>query len=288
MTSVARCETVGQRVPAAVDVVELALGDRVVDVDRREQQRARLPSSGRGDARRSSSPRETPRMPVASLRPAARVALQLGAQRVEDDAPLLGLVVRIERRHRARPSRTRTPCARTASRRRRRRRSASGPLPSGHTSASFVHHQYSSSVSPFHAKTGSALRILDACRRSPGGPTTTAAAAWSCVEKMLHDTQRTSAPSSVSVSISTAVWMVMCRLPMMRAPASGFFAGVALAQRHQPGHLLLGEADFLAAELGEAQIRAPCTARAPPWRRRRTHGSCQRQRSYCSSALGRT
>ena len=35
-------ETVGQRVPAAVDVVELALRDRVVDVDRREQQLARL------------------------------------------------------------------------------------------------------------------------------------------------------------------------------------------------------------------------------------------------------
>ena len=32
-----------------------------------------------------------------------------------------------------------------------------------------------------------------------------AAAAWSCVEKMLHDTQRTSAPSSVSVSMRTAV-----------------------------------------------------------------------------------
>ena len=32
-----------------------------------------------------------------------------------------------------------------------------------------------------------------------------AAAAWSWVEKMLHDTQRTSAPSSLSVSISTAV-----------------------------------------------------------------------------------
>jgi hypothetical protein len=29
-----------------------------------------------------------------------------------------------------------------------------GPLPSGHTSASTVHHQYSGSVSPFHANTG--------------------------------------------------------------------------------------------------------------------------------------
>lgn len=45
-----------------------------------------------------------------------------------------------------------------------------------------------------------------------------AAAAWSWVEKMLHEAQRTSAPSAVRVSISTAVWMVMCRLPAMRAP----------------------------------------------------------------------
>ena len=55
-----------------------------------------------------------------------------------------------------------------------------------------------------------------------GRPTTTAAAAWSWVEKMLHDAQRTSAPRSASVSMSTAVWTVMCRLPMIRAPASGF------------------------------------------------------------------
>ncbi len=50
----------------------------------------------------------------------------------------------------------------------------------------------------------------------------TAAAAWSCVEKILHDAQRTSAPSSRSVSMRTAVWMVMCSEPMTRAPASGF------------------------------------------------------------------
>src|SRR6185295_10438436 len=35
-------QTVGQRVAAAVDVVELALGDGVVDVDRGKQQRPRL------------------------------------------------------------------------------------------------------------------------------------------------------------------------------------------------------------------------------------------------------
>ncbi|SKU20219.1 Uncharacterised protein [Mycobacteroides abscessus subsp. abscessus] len=39
----------------------------------------------------------------------------------------------------------------------------------------------------------------------PLGPTTTAAAAWSWVEKILHDAHRTSAPSATRVSISTAV-----------------------------------------------------------------------------------
>src|SRR5262245_58526600 len=48
-----------------------------------------------------------------------------------------------------------------------------------------------------------------------------AAAAWSWVEKMLQDAQRTSAPSALSVSMSTAVWIVMCSEPAMRAPVSG-------------------------------------------------------------------
>src|SRR5262245_42283212 len=109
-----------------------------------------------------------------------------------------------------------------------------GPLPSGHTRHSTVHHQYSSSVSPFHAKTGMPFGF---CTVPPvsGRPTTTAAAAWSCVEKMLHDTQRTSAPSSDSVSMSTPVWIVIWRLPMMRAPASGFFPSYRLRTAIRPG-----------------------------------------------------
>ena len=83
-----------------------------------------------------------------------------------------------------------------------------------------MHHQYSSRVSPFQAKTGTP------CGSSavPSGPTTTAAAAWSWVEKMLQEAQRTSAPSATRVSISTAVWMVMCSEPAMRAPARGLSA----------------------------------------------------------------
>ncbi len=71
-----------------------------------------------------------------------------------------------------------------------------------------MHHQYSSSVSPFHANTGTPRAAM-------------AAAAWSWVEKMLHDAQRTVAPSSSSVSMSTAVWIVMCNEPVILAPRSG-------------------------------------------------------------------
>jgi hypothetical protein len=41
---------------------------------------------------------------------------------------------------------------------------------------------------------------------------------------------------------------------MMRAPASGFFALVLGAERHQARHLVLGEADLLAAPLGEREV----------------------------------
>ena len=81
-----------------------------------------------------------------------------------------------------------------------------------------------------------------------------AAAAWSWVEKMLQEAQRTSAPSAFSVSISTAVWMVMCSEPAMRAPLSGLLRAVLLADRHQAGHLGLGDGDFLAAPVGEPDV----------------------------------
>jgi hypothetical protein len=80
-----------------------------------------------------------------------------------------------------------------------------------------VQPQYSSSVSPFQAKTGTPAGSSTV----PVGPTATAAAASSCVEKMLQLAQRTWAPSATSVSISTAVCTVMCSDPAMRAPASG-------------------------------------------------------------------
>ncbi len=122
--------------------------------------------------------------------------------------------------------------------------------PSGQRSTCSVHHQYSSSVSPFHANTGTPRGSSGV----PFGPTATAAAAWSCVEKMLQLHQRTSAPSAVSVSISTAVWIVMCSEPVIRAPFSGCCAAYSRAHRHQAGHLVLGERDLLAPELGEREV----------------------------------
>ena len=46
----------------------------------------------------------------------------------------------------------------------------------------------------------------------------------------------------------------MCSEPVMRAPASGLRRAVALAQRHQAGHLVLGELDLLAAEVGQREV----------------------------------
>src|SRR3981081_2826376 len=69
----------------------------------------------------------------------------------------------------------------------------------------------------------------------PPGPTTTAAAAWSWVEKMLQLHQRTSAPSAVSVSISTAVWIVICSEPVIRAPFSGWASAYSPRIDIRPG-----------------------------------------------------
>src|SRR3954453_7110274 len=104
------------------------------------------------------------------------------------------------------------------------------PLSSRNSNSRWVHHQYSSSVSPFQAKTGP-----PAGASGVPSPTTIAAAAWSWVEKMLQLAQRTSAPSAVSVSISTPVWIVMCSEPVTRAPFSGCSAPYFSRSAMRPG-----------------------------------------------------
>ena len=98
----------------------------------------------------------------------------------------------------------------------------SGPPPGPQSRARSVHHQYSWRVSPFQAKTAALSRAM-------------AAAAWSWVEKMLQEHQRTSAPRAVRVSIRTAVWMVMWREPVMRAPLKGWDGPNSVRQAMRPG-----------------------------------------------------
>ena len=75
---------------------------------------------------------------------------------------------------------------------------------------------------PFQANTGTPLAAI-------------AAAAWSWVEKMLQELQRTVAPSAVRVSISTAVCTVMWRQPAIRAPSSGRAAPNSARSAISPG-----------------------------------------------------
>src|SRR5215469_14811772 len=52
---------------------------------------------------------------------------------------------------------------------------------------------------------------------------------------MLHEAQRTVAPSACSVSMSTAVWMVMWSDPEMRAPLSGWVRAYSSRIAIRPG-----------------------------------------------------
>ena len=153
-------DAVDQRVAAAVEVVELRLGDRVVDVDRREEQLALSRPSRRARCTPVVVSSVTPLMPGGDAWSSAagpRAAMRCSS--VEDDAELLR-VGRRRRRARRRRSRTRRPCGPAAWRRRRRRGSCSGRRRRASAATCSVHHQYSSSVSPFQAKTGHAAGLL--------------------------------------------------------------------------------------------------------------------------------
>ena len=91
-------EAVRQRVTAAVDVVELALGDRIIHVDGREEQGARLHhlieamhAGGRFLADAADRFREPG--------PARLVLRHRCSNQIENHAPLFGVFLRIERRH---------------------------------------------------------------------------------------------------------------------------------------------------------------------------------------------
>ena len=242
----AAVDAVDQRVPGAVLVVELALGDRVVDVDGRERQ-----LTGGGEL----------------VQPQHTGGGLLG-DALTDSAILVHLVLSVSKR--ARTSARKTFHSSESS------SSAGGTTPAfsywaprstsmvasppssrimfagspGQVSICSAAHQYSSSVSPFQAKTGMPLGSSTV----PCGPTTIAAAAWSWVEKMLHDAQRTSAPSADQrLDQHRGLHRHVQRAGDPRTLERQHI-GVLAAQRHQSRHLVLGQPDLLAAELGQAQI----------------------------------
>ena len=142
-------DAVDQRVPAAVLVVELRLRHRVVDVDRREEQLARLVHlvepvhAGRGllgdalDAlRRPGSTAAGPRPACGAARRGRRRTPRSRSSAVSGTAPAASNSVPLCTSRVASPPSSRIMF---------------GPPPSGHRSTCSVHHQYSSSVSPFQA-----------------------------------------------------------------------------------------------------------------------------------------
>ena len=125
--------------------------------------------------------------------------------------------------------------------------------------ASKVQSQYSSSDSPFQAKTGTPALAI-------------AAAAWSWVEKILQLAQRTEAPKAARLSMSTAVSTVMCNEPVMRTPWQRLGGGVFAADGHQAGHFVLGDVDGFAAVFGQADVLDFEVAGRPPFLAERGFG----------------
>ena len=182
-------DAVDERVAAAVLVVELRLGDRVVDVDGGEEQRAFLhhvvETQHTGGGLLGDALELT-----GDGGPALLGLGERGVEDVEDDLLLVALWPRPGRaRRRSSPSRHRGGPA--WSRRHRRRGSCLANVALGpHPGSAGCTTSTPPATRPSRRRPGRRR----GCRRCPSGPTATAAAAWSWVEKMLQDAQRTSAP----------------------------------------------------------------------------------------------
>ncbi len=118
--------------------------------------------------------------------------------------------------------------------------SASLPL-APNSKMRWVKSQYSVSDSPLCANTGVPA-------------TASAAAAWSWVEKMLHEAQRTCGAERLQrLDQHRGLDRHVQRAGDARA-LERLAGGEFLADRHQAGHLGLGDRDFLAAPVGERQV----------------------------------
>ena len=126
----------------------------------------------------------------------------------------------------------------------------SGPEPSGQVSICSVHHQYSSSVSPFQAKTGDALRVLRRAVRADddrGGGVVLGG------EDVAADPAHVGAERDEGLDQDGGLHGHVQRAGDLLALQRLRRTELA-AQRHQAGHLVLGEADLLAAEVGQREV----------------------------------
>lgn len=95
---------------------------------------------------------------------------------------------------------------------------------------------------------------------------------------MLQEDQRTSAPSSINVSIRTAVWIVICRQPAIRAPARGLEGPYFRRSSISPGISFSAivnsfrpqSAKLISAKIEELGDQTGCYARASA----KTHQLC--------------
>ena len=125
-----------------------------------------------------------------------------------------------------------------------------GPLPSGQVSICSVHHQYSGSVSPFQAKTGTPWRVVRgavAADDRRGGRVVLGR------EDVAGDPAHVGAERGEGLDQHGGL-----HGHVQRAGDAGalerLLRAELLAQRHQAGHLVLGEADLVAAELGQREV----------------------------------
>ena len=146
------------------------------------------------------------------------------AEQVEDHAPLLGRPCRRRTRAPCRPSRTRGPCGRSSVASPPSSTISVGPLPSGHASASVGAPPVLLERLALPGEDRDAARVLD---RAAGLGTADDDRRGGVV---LRARRCCTTPSARrrrgrrSVSISTAVCMVMCSEPMMRAPVERLLA----------------------------------------------------------------
>ena len=125
-----------------------------------------------------------------------------------------------------------------------------GPWPSGQVSICSVHHQYSGSVSPFQAKTatpwGSSTRAVRADDGRRGGVVLGG-------EDVAGDPPDVGAQRRERLDEHGGLHGHVQRAGDARA-LERLLRTELLAQLHQAGHLVLGEADLVAAELGEPEV----------------------------------